>query len=253
MAQELISVYQVNKDLIANYPAESKDWSKALITPGQGKVSVKMAELSSNEVELILTKLDMLAINRNNPAIAAMVAEEADSILTAVRMVKTETKEPFMGMLGAGSTLDMMWLRAEQIGGSILDANTDIATTGPWQNNDTRWLASVTAGTDDYIIDPQTMREEAAMVHLGAIDPVEVPKVEAVTFEIAGIATPAQVTPFAIRGTFGNQSVPFVRWEKPVIIGPEKKGAIECAPHITGDTKMQLLTILIARAQDLTL
>ncbi|GAI88711.1 unnamed protein product [marine sediment metagenome] len=41
MAQELISVSQVNAHLIQEYKEETIPWGKALITPGQDTVSVK--------------------------------------------------------------------------------------------------------------------------------------------------------------------------------------------------------------------
>lgn len=246
-------VYQQVKTLIKSFPEETIEWDKALIEPGKQKVAVKLAPLSGEEAELIALKLDQLAMSRQHEGIAVMIAEEFDSILTAVRMVKDQTKSPFAGILGVGAQLDIQWLRAEQIGASLLDAGTAVATEGPWQNGLTNWLKTLTAGTNDYIIDPQTMAEEAALIHLGAIDPVEVPKVEAVEFELAGIASPAQSCAWEMRERFGTDRLPVVRWEKPVICAPERKHAIECAPYITGDTKMQLLSLLIARAQDLTL
>jgi len=246
-------VYQTAKDLIKDYSEETVRWSAAVIEPGKPEVEVKAAALSKVEAEAIILKLDQLAMSRQHEGIAAMVGEEAASILLAVRMVKLETKQSFQGVLGAGAALDIMWLRAEQIGGPLLDAANAVATTGPWQNGLTNWLMPLTAGTDDYIIDPQSMAEEAALVHLGAIDPVEVPKVEAVQFYLAAIPTPAQVTPFIVRDCLGSERLSFVRWEKPVICGPEKNHAINCAPYISGDTKMQLLSLLIGRAQDLTL
>jgi hypothetical protein len=134
MAQPLISVYQVNKDLIRDYAeGEPREWGKALIAPGQEMVNTKLERLSAAEVDLILTKLDMLAINRQNPGISAMLAEEADSILTAVRMVKTETKEAFKGILGSGAALDICWHRAKDVGGELTDQD-GVANKGAYAN-----------------------------------------------------------------------------------------------------------------------
>lgn len=246
-------VYQQNKGLVAAYKAEVIKWPKALVAPGKMEAEVTLATLSGEEVERILLKLDALALSTQHEGIAKMVAEEVESILIAIRMVKTETKAEFAGLLGAGPALDIEWLRAKEIGAAILDSKAAVATEGPWQNGIYSWLQTVAAPTADYIIDPQTISEEAGLIHLGAIDPIEVPKIGAVSFEIAGIATPAQTCPFNLRRGFGNQALPFVRWEKPVIIGPETLHAIQCYPNISGDTKMQLLSFIIARAQDLTL
>ena len=259
MAQELISVYQINKDLITDYnEGEPKEWSKALIAPGQAEASVKLAYLSRAEVEAILTKLDMLALNRQNPAIAAMLAEEADSILTAVRMVKTESKEAFRGILGAGANLDIMWLRPQDIGGTILNP-AETASLGLWEGTSGgvyTWLHEswTTGGTKETMIPSQKMAEEGAVIHLGAIDPIEVPKCTAIQFTLAGIPAPPQSLARNIRKGFGTQDIPVMRFEKPIIIGPEKTQLIEVNATTTGgDTKLQLLSLLVAKAESLTL
>ncbi|GAH52823.1 unnamed protein product, partial [marine sediment metagenome] len=132
MAQELISVSQVNAHLIQDYKEETIPWGKALITPGQDTVSVKCGPLSAAEVDAILIKLDLLALNRQNPAISAILAEEADSILMAIRMVKAETKEAFRGILGAGASLDICWLRPHHVGDKYLLNSGEATTAGLW-------------------------------------------------------------------------------------------------------------------------
>lgn len=259
MAQELISVYQINKDLIKDYEAETIPWSKALIVPGQEKPSVTLAVLSKVEVEAILTKLDMLAINRQNPAISAMLAEEADSILTAIRMVKTETKEDFRGILGSGANLDIRWLTPRDVGDSNLLNSAGTASRGLWGGTSGQvitWLHTISGSAynaSDNIIDEQKMVEEAGVIHLGAIDPIEVPKCNLATFKISGVASPAQALPFTKRSSFGTNLTPVVRFEKPIIVGPEKTQEIGIYTTADGDTKLELLSLLIAKAESLTL
>jgi hypothetical protein len=248
-------IYQSNKGLVTSFKEETTKWSKALIEPGKGEAEVKLAPLTSEEVNAILLKLDILASEKANPAIAAMIAEEMESILIAIRMVKSETKASFAGILGAGSNLDIKWLRPKDVGGSLLNS-AGTSSKGLYSGTSGgvyTWLNSFTANTSDDLIPSQTMAEEAAVIHMGAIDPVEVPKIESIKFTLAGIASPAQSTPFNIRKTLGTEDLPVVRFEKPVIVGPEKTQAIDVMPNITGDSKFQLLSFLIARAQDLTL
>lgn len=258
MGQELVSVSQVNAHLVKNYLAETKEWSKALTAPGQAKASVELAALSAEEVDLILMKLDMLALNRQNPAITAMLAEEADSILTAVRMVKTETKEDFRGILGAGANLEIMWLRPQDVGGSIMRGTAAAGSLGLWGGAGAAvytWLKTWgTGGTKETMIPSQKMAEEGAVVHLGAIDPIEVPKCTAIQFTLSGIPSPPQSLARNIRKGFGTEDVPVMRFEKPIIVGPEKTQLVEVNATTTGgDTKLQLLSLLIAKAESLTL
>jgi hypothetical protein len=184
-----------------------------------------------------------------------MVAEEAESILTAVRMVKTETKAEFAGILGAGANLEIEWLRPKHVGGSLLNS---AGTSGKGLYGGTSggvytWTQTFTANTSQDIIPEQTMSEEAGLIHLGAIDPVEVPKINAIRFELAGIPTPAQSCKFNIRQSLGTEDLPFVRWEKPVIIGPEKKQKVTVMPNISGDSKLELLSLLVSKAENLSL
>jgi len=249
-------VFQATKGLISSYSEETVSWKKALVEPGKAVTDVKCAPLTAEEVEMILLKLDQMAMSVQHEGIAKMVAEEAESILLAVRMVKDETKSPFAGILGAGANLDMMWLRPKDVGdsNSLNSAGTD--NKGLYKGTSggvLTWTHSFTADTAAEIIPEQTMAEEAAVVHLGAIDPVEVPKVGAMKVTLAGIPAPAQSLPFNIRSAFGSQSVPFVRFEKPIIVGPEKTQKIELEPDITGDSKVQLMSLLIARAEKLTI
>lgn len=248
-------VFQANKGLIRDYVEETVKFPDALIEPGKPAAEVKLAPMSSEEVKRLLLKLDMIAWEKINPAAAAMVAEEVSSIITAVRMVKVETKAEFMGMLGSGANLDITWLRPKDVGGPLLNApgTANKGLYGGASGGVLTWLHTFTAGTSEDIIPEQVMAEEAAVVHLGVIDPIEVPKVNAIRFEIAGIPTPAQPLNFNIRSAFGTEAVPTCRFEKPVIIGPEKKQKVTVMPNISGDSKLQLLSLLVAKAESLTL
>ena len=233
-------------------------WGKALIEAGKAEAEVKVATLSPDEVDIILLKLDQLTMSTQHEGIAKMVAEEAESILIAIRMVKAETKAKFQGVLGSGANLDIMWLRPQDVGGAILRGTADAGNLGLWGGSGGAvftWLHTwTTAGTSEVMIPEQTMAEEGAVIHLGAIDPIEVPKCNAMKVTLAGIPAPAQSLPFNIRQGFGNYSLPFVKFEKPIIIGPEKTQKLEINATVSGgDIKLQLLSFLIAKAEKLVI
>lgn len=249
-------VYQSNTGLIKAFAEETIKWPKALIEPGKSEAEVKLAALSTDEVKAILLKLDCLCLEKASPLIAAILAEEVESILVAARMVKSETKAAFAGILGSGANLEIMWLRPQDIGGAILRGTAAAGALGLWGGSGGAvytWLHTwTTGGTKETMVPEQTMAEEGAVIHLGAIDPIEVPKCTAIQFTLAGIPAPPQSLASNIRKSLGTEDVPVMRFEKPIIVGPERKQKIEVnASTTSGDTKLQLLSLLIARASDL--
>jgi len=248
-------VYQANKGLIKDYAEETIRYSKALIEPGRKEAEVKLAPFSEGEVDALLLKLDVLAAERMNPAVAVIVAEEAESILITARMVKTDTKAEFAGILGAGSNLEIVWLRAKDVGGPLLNpaGEANKGLYGGASGGVYTWLYTFTANTVANIVPDQIMAEHAGMIYLGFIDPIEVPKVEAVRYTLAGIPSPAQSLAFRIRQTFGVESLPVARLEKPVIVGPERKQAVDLIGGIDGDSKPEPLALLISKAESIVL
>jgi len=249
-------VFNTNRALVREYGEETALIKDILIEPGRPEASVKLATLSSFEVDRILKKLDALVMQLSNPAIATIVAEETQAIIVAIRMVKTETKEEFMGLLSAGSNLDICWLRPCHIGCSLLSTG-GTSSTGLYAGTGAAvlsWLHNFTTTTETDIVPSQVMKEECTVIHLGAINPIEDPKVEAIKFYLAGIPTPAQSLEFrGVRKTFGTYDLPIVRFEKPIIIGPEKTQQIKIKPYATGNDKCQLISFLIAKSEDMVL
>lgn len=250
-------IFQQGQAYIKKYIAESVKWSKALIDPGKEEVSVQQAEMSIEELNLILLKLDQLCLSRQNEAVSVMVLEEMGSIIAMIRRVKVETKDPFAGILAVGNQLDIAWLRPKDIGATALlnkDATESCGLNAGTSGGVYGWLKSAAvADTSVVVIPTQTMAQYAGLIHLGAIDPVAVPKYNAITFTLSGIACPRQSMPFNLRKGFGDSDVPLIRYEKPVLVGPLKQQLVTVKPNISGDTKFEMLSLLVARAQDLTL
>lgn len=248
-------VYKANQHLIRHYDAGTASVDNALITPGQDKVVVKVAEVDAEEVQNLLQKIDAIANSYENEAVAVAYAETFPVVLTAMRMVKEEAKAPFKGIAASGTELDAAALIPENVGGGILCTESVTTNLGLYAGTAAgvyTWLKTVTTvGTAEAIIPTQTMSQYAAVVHIGAIDTVNVPKYNRMKFELSGVPTPAQSTIFNIRGV--NGTAPFVRFQKPVLVGPLKKQRMYVDPNIAGDSKFELMSILIAKADVLTM
>ena len=250
---EVITATQLHRGLIKGHPEETVVWDKALIEPGREEPTITLAPFSAREVETLFQKLNMLALYREHPGIAAMVAEEADSILVACRKVKTETKQDFRGILGAGMNLEIGWLRAKDVGGELTDQNT-VAGKGAYGigpgGGVYSWLNTFTAGVSVDMFPEATLIQEAGIIFLGFIDPIEVPKVEAIQFTLAGMPSPPQSLAFRVNQEFGGPgSLPFARLEKPVFVGPQRRFAVTVNPGISGDSKCEPLALLITAVE----
>jgi hypothetical protein len=248
-------VWQHNQGVIKAYPEETKLVSNVVIDMGKAETEAKLAAFSDDEAERLLRKLDVLAPSDMEPFIAKIVGENAEAIMTLVRMVKAEAKGEFLGHLGTGNALDIRWLRPKDVGGTILNsaAAGALGLYGGGGGAVYTWTQTFVANTAQIMIPAQAMTEEAGCIHLGIIDPVEVPKCDAIQFTIAGIPGPAQILPFNIRKGFGSADLCIVRFEQPVLIGPEKTQRVDVMPNLSGDSKLQLLTLVVARAQNMVL
>ena len=253
-------VYQVAKanGLIKPYTdSVVSGYTQAVVEPGKFAVDIPVAPLTQDEVDLLCHKLDnQLALSTQQDAIAKMIAEELPSIIMLVRMVKWQASGAFAGVLGAGLNLDMMWLRPKDVGGTLLNpaATGSKGLYGGTSAAVYTWLQTFVANTKQSIVPEQSMSQYAGVIHLGVFDSIETPKVNAVQFTLAGIPTPPQSLALDARRENGECfDNSFVRFEKPVIVGPLQKQLVEVMPNISGDTKLQLLTLLVARVQDLAL
>jgi len=237
---------------IRSYPEETVSLRDAVVTPGQDQADINVEGISEDEVRRLAVKLDVLASSRQNESIAAMVVNSWDAILTAVRWVKANTSQDFRGIKAVGKQLDIVWLRPEDVGGSILNSagTASKGLYGGTSGGVYTWLNSFTAGTSDDMIPEQTMKEEAACVHMGLIDTITPPSpVNRIKFKVAGQTTPAQS--LALNFTDGS-GLAFQEFELPILVGPKQAQRIDIDPYITKDGRPELLTLLVAMAEDLT-
>jgi hypothetical protein len=247
---------------IKDYPDESIPTPDVLINLSDPTAVQKMNAISRAEAEAICLKLDLMS--EYSPAIALLVAECGAAIIQMVRIVKWQTKQNFRGLLAAGQALTLDWLRPIYIGGPLLN-NGVVAASGIYANaiptfagtpplgTGTRtWLHTGTAGTLYHMIPPQQENLYSGIVHMGAIDPIDTPKLGTITF----YRDNTLVAPFAlnedVRKSWGSWDIPINRWEKPILVPPLGLQAIDVCPDLgtAADDNLKLLSILVLQAQD---
>lgn len=247
-------VFQKQERLIRDYPAETLSWDRAVIMPGDASAQVVAAEVSGDEVNRLFVDLDRMALETEHEGVARLVADIADSVLVLMRRIKHETTDPYMGPLAKGSQLAAIWLEPKDVGGSILNSAMESNKhLYGGASSVLTYLHTFTAGTIDDLIPSQIMTARSGVLHAGMIDATQVPKVNRIRFALDGQPGPAQPLKFNVRKGFGVEQLPFVRFGKPVMVGPRKIQAIDVLPNISGDSRPELLSILIAEASVLTL
>ena len=246
-------VYSQVGSWIKAYAERSVTLREALVTPGQESVTITAEALTTEEVNALALKLDIMANGKQNEAIAAMVAKSFPTIVTAVQWVKDKSGQEFRGAKALGRQLDIAWLTAGDIGGTILRGTADAGSLGiyaqtPADPNTFKWLYSFTENTGVFIIPTQSMKEEAACIHLGMIDTAPITAVNRIKFTMSGVDAPDQSLSFS--HTDGSD-LSLQEFEYPVVVGPERSQRIKLYPYRTGSSKPELLTLLVAMAEDL--
>lgn len=240
---------------IKPWSKETIRWPWALLTPGRRDVEVSLADMSADEVEQIVLKLDQLALDTGHYGVAKMIAEEFRSIFMLIRRVKDEAKGSFEGILGAGSTLDMIWLRPKDVGGTLLNSagTASKGLYGGTSGGVFTWLNTFTANTAVDLVPSQRMTDKAGLIYLGFLDNTAIPKVNTFEPTLAGMASHAQSLALQNRQSGGLYQTPFARLEMPIVVTPRQIQQIQVMPNISGDSRLEPVALLVAEAQNLNL
>lgn len=256
-------VYEVNTSLTRNlnhsYPKETKLIVDAMIDPGKESSSQALDELTTVEADRILLKLDNLASDKISETIARLVAMSADIIIDAVRMVKTQNHQPFMGFLGSGNMLDLKWLRPKDIGnpmlrGTAVAGNLGIYAQVPLAAGTFTYLRTFVENTAQNLVPLQTMSQFAAVVYLGFMDTIDgVSKITDVIYTSGGVAAPPHSLSASKKKLLGtSQDVAVMPLEKPIIVMPFRNQLISVNPGPAGDSRLEPIAFLIGQCQDFT-
>jgi hypothetical protein len=239
----------------------SFNWTSALIDSGKTAVALTLMGLSPDEVNAVCSKLDMIFRNPENQDIANMIAEEILNILAAIEAVKWQTQSSFGGILAQGTQLDIWPMRPKDVGGALLNpaATGSKGLYGGTSAGVFDWLkAALTGGTNTDYIPSQVMWQYAGMIHLGAIEKIQIPKIEGIQFTLGGVASPPQPCSRNYKKMWGvGREVSFTRFEKPVLIPPLKTQLVQVAPDgpatATNDSDFEMISLIIAQSQNKSL
>lgn len=251
------AVYRHGKasGLVKAYPDETRPLTYGMINVGKQAMSAKLSEISEYEVDTFVHDLDAMANDQQNPEIANAVAQELPALIDALRMVNAETKQGYGGIRGMGGELDVAWLTPAMIGNNTLlnNANTSLLGIAAAANGTRTWTITWAAGTAQDIIPSQQMVQYAACVHIGAISTIDIPKLNRMRFTLSGVNTPLQPLNFNHRRKESDADMRFVKFKQSIIAGPLKTQVVTAYPNLTGDDKLELLSVVIAKAESLTL
>jgi hypothetical protein len=240
--------------IMRSYPDnDAEPITGAIMTTGKDAASGDMASFSRDEVTHLLRKVDTLVPSDQESFISKIVGENFASIITLARLVKKQAGGVFAGELASGIDQDIWLLEPKDIGGLLMNpalvAVSAIYGTAIPPAVFTWYYAAFAANTAINIIPPQAMSQYCGVVHLGMIDWVEVPKLNAYQYTMSGQAGPRQSLSW-FREKMGSKAVSVARFELPIIVGPLKASGLAVLPNIAGASKVQLISFLIARAQD---
>ena len=128
--------------------------------------SKSLSSLMMKDVEMFAYEMDAV-LEYLHPAVAAMIAKKAESVMDTLRMANTETKAGFGGSTGSGSTLDFEISRAAD----FLNPDVTSGSRKTWERfitavDTNKPLITGTVVTVGTAVD-LAMAEEEAMIFLG--------------------------------------------------------------------------------------
>jgi len=207
---------------IRDYPEETK------IIAGRKE---KVGSLKADDVKQFVVQLEHLVHPQQSPVIHDIIARNAPLILDVIRIVNLETKQGFKGMAARAGELEINWVRPGTFG-------------------KTTWLTSYTSTGSNTWFSETRLLEYEALIILGWIDPIEVPKIDAIYITKDGDPLPAQTMPWMAKNNFGTYQTPIVEQKLPLVVLPEHKFKIEVNVFATGDDKLEPIGFHIRRAED---
>ncbi|MDP2660652.1 MAG: hypothetical protein Q8R28_07980 [Dehalococcoidia bacterium] len=224
-------------DLIRAYPK-----SETAEVVGQERA---LAELVEVEVAEMINKLDRQFDQGQFDYVARMVADNLPNIIDVVRQVKQETTVAFAGASAKGNALDINLARATdftRIGGATTPLD---------------WLLNHSAtGAADWIGSSANEEENSlneAFIFMGIVDPIEVPKIDAIQFYRFGDALgPTQAITIRNRRSFGDNHTPAMQFPRAIAMLTEAQFNVRLNVAETGYDRLEPVALHVARRADIT-
>ena len=246
--------------LIRDFPEMHLYLDEELIAVEQEKVAVHTERLTVEEVDKIVDKLDLLVSREPNEERRILIIKNFKSIINLVRIVKYEDKMDFKSSRGMGGQLDIRWLESFDIGSKALaddyiegvsgvsdelrdkiKAEHEAIKNGLYENKERQggWLSyDYFAGETKIMIPEQAMNECAGVIHLGILNHKHKHKqiMGYASWKLDGMKT--SKIPFKYSGQL-------MEFECPIIVRPECKQELELMAINNGDTKLELVSLLV--------
>jgi hypothetical protein len=245
----------MGEGIVKDYPEnDTEAITDAIVTTGKDAGSGNLASFSKDEATRLLRKVDTLIPSDLQGFISKIVGENFKSIITLARLVKEQAGGVFAGELSSGIDQDIWLLEPKDVGGVLMNSAPAGALglyAGGGGGVFTWYTAAFVANNaaTGVIIPAQAMTQYCGVIHLGLIEWLEVPKIIAYQYTMSGQAGPRQSLSW-LREAMGDNALSVARFELPIIVGPLKNSGLVLMPNITGGGKVQLLSFMVARAQD---
>jgi len=181
------------------------------------------AEFTEQESKILIKMLDRMYYVNSIPSIKKCISDNYDILVDLIRVVKTNTKQPFRGMFAKGNDLTIKPLYEEDFK-YVWGSDTDKT----FEHNVTKGTVYDYVGTD---ADPETTKEEEGIIILGFLDLNPDPKIYKVRLMKNGEYYIPQELEFD-----KLESDNFVALPEPYVILPESTYQIKAKAYEDGDT-----------------
>jgi len=208
----------------------------------------KLSEIDYNDIKIFADEMD-IALQHQNPYIAALLAKNAVGMVNLIRGVNVETGSGFKGSNGSGRQLDVMLFRAEQF--------QDPDLVAPAAR--TSWIRNVPGiGTLQFIINPDGAAPNAhgdlaiglneGIAVYGFANPAAAPCVSGIQHTYLTQGYNVQTTHFEMANPFVGDAIEEMK--QPMYLYPRETGRIDVYYYRAGLDEMRPIGIWVKMSQN---
>ena len=243
--------HEAVEDILERYASgriESQPYMRDSVFIGGAKVAA--LDPSPADFRIFVSEMMVIAKRQRNPMVGDIITRNAPRLWDLIRMVNANTKQGFGGAGSRGDRLLFNPLEPRDLG-----RGGGFPGTSPpdsWlQVPATVGAARLWPPTSGKITLTVSSLALLGHVYFGFVNPVAVPKVNAIQLVLDSDAWPEEIMDWEWRESYGDTETPVYELKLPWVIRPGAAYRISVRNYITGEDRLTPIGFSVKRAQEI--